>query len=149
MNSSLTKSRILQSLEDNGIILTAVTDAAYFYKPSSTSKLNAAALVSDSQIGFMVTSEQNVNAYSPMDLTIRSSSLYRDYVDLAWKTGGVAFDLTYFTNNYNNLKSVVTSFNTLMFSWGTFGTVISLNMYIILIELRYTINNNLSSLITV
>ena len=114
---------------DNNIILTAVTDASYFYKPNSTVRLQAATLESDSLIGFMVTSEQNIDVYSPMELTIRSPSQHRDYVALAWHTGGLAFDLAYFTNSSYNLKSVVTSFNTLMFTWGSYGTVIFLSIY--------------------
>ena len=106
-----------------------MTDASYFYKPDYTVRLQAATLESDSLIGFMVTSEQNIDVYSPMELTIRYSSQHRDYVALAWQTGGLAFDLAYFTNSNYNLKSVVTSFNTLMFSWGSYGTVILLSIY--------------------
>ena len=120
MNSSLTTSSMFQSLVDNRIILTTVSDTSYFYKPSSSIRLQAATLVADSQIGFMVTTEQNVDVFSPMDLSIQYSSQHIDYVELAWLTGGIAFDLSYFTDSNDNLKTVVTSFNTLMFSWGTF-----------------------------
>lgn len=71
-------------------------------------------------MGFLPNGDtQKVDAYSPINVTFESSFQHDSYVALAWESGGLAFDLTYFTDVAYYERSVVTLFNRLMYSWGT------------------------------
>ena len=124
MNSSLTKSSLLPRLGEDGFILSVFTDADYFYRAGSTNtRMVATAVVSESYVGFRTTGnvEQFIDSYSPVTVSTRSSNQHNNYVDLAWKTGGLAFDLTYFTSSTDNLLRTLRLFQSLMYSWGTYG----------------------------
>ena len=125
MNSSLTKSYILNKLGDEGFILSVVTDADYFYRSGSTStRMVATAVVSKSYVGFRNSFQQFIDAYSPVTVRKRSTSQHNSYVDLAWKTGGVAFDLAFFTASSSNRRRTSGTFQKLMYSWGIYGKLI-------------------------
>ena len=124
MNSSLTKSSLLPRLGENGFILSVVTDADYFYRVGSTiTRMVATAVVSESYVGFRTRGniQQFIDAYSPVTVSTRSSNQHNSYVELAWKTGGLAFDLAYFTSSNTNRLRTVRLFQRLMYSWGTYG----------------------------
>ena len=105
---------------DNDIILTVATNADSFYELGSTERFYAATLVSGSYVGFLPNGNtQDVDVYSPINVMFESNNQHESYVALAWKSGGLAFDLTYFTYVSYYKESVVTLFNRLMYSWGT------------------------------
>ena len=60
---------------------------------------------------------EDIDAISPVNLYTLNSNAEENYVELAWETGGVAFDLyVYKYTQYYTRSSAI--FNKLMFSWG-------------------------------
>lgn len=55
-----------------------------------------------------------MDAVSTVSHNISDTHVYDDFIDIAWLTGGVAFDISLVTED-------VTPFETLMFIWGTPG----------------------------
>ena len=106
---------------NNGIILSAVTKADDFSTyGADSSTLLAGVEISNILIGFGQLSGEsatNINAFSPSRNVTTDTNAHTNYVDLAWLSGGVAFDLS----AYRSSKYVQTStvFNKLLFSYGT------------------------------
>ena len=112
-----TKSSILSSLRTNGIILSVITNAGTFYtNQSSPLSLLAAVRVSDTIVGFGNTGSNSsiLDAVSPAVYNVSNNITDDDYVDLAWKTGGVAFNIDLLPNSQDALSH----FTTLVFIWG-------------------------------
>ena len=82
--------------------------------------IDAVVQTSDIKIGFSVSSSQSdtVSAYSPADYQLRYSSIHESYVELAWSSGGIAFDINYYAfSSLSERNSAI--FNTIMFSFDT------------------------------
>ena len=98
-----------------------MTDADSFYFLSSTvDYLLAGVLLSQSLIGFgdNINNDTQIDSYSPSAYTIHDSNAHENYIEVAWQTGGVAFDLSYYSgSSYYRETSAV--FNKLLFSYGT------------------------------
>ena len=98
-----------------------VTIADDFYSLQSTpGSLLAGVLLSQSFIGFgnNVNNDTQIDSYSPSTYTIQSSNGHENYIDAAWETGGVAFDLGFYkSSSYYQRTSAV--FNRLLFSYET------------------------------
>ena len=122
MNSTLTISSVTSLLGQNDIIFSIVSDAEdFYYKTSSfsSSYLEATAQYSNTIIGFESLDSSTpitVNAYSPAYYTLHNSNQHNNYVELAWSTGGVAYNLDFFkSSSYYAGNSFL--FNTLIFSF--------------------------------
>ena len=122
MTSSLTTSGILLRLEANLAFLSVVTNAEYFnYRISSisTSSIHAAVQYSNLMIGFNERSliePTVVDAYTPVYNSISNSNAHTNYVELAWNTGGIAFNLDFYLSTANYVKNSAI-FNKIMFSY--------------------------------
>ncbi|KAI6654373.1 hypothetical protein LOD99_770 [Oopsacas minuta] len=116
IDSSITNETVFQKLNSSGIILSVVTDADSFYS-LEPDLLLAGVLLSDTLIGFGSDDDDDqIDSYSPSTYNILDDDVHTNYVQLAWKTGGVAYDLSFFgTLNYIETS---TAFNRLMFSYG-------------------------------
>ena len=79
----------------------------------------AAIRVSNTLVGFGNTGSNTsiLDAVSPVSYNVSNSLIDRDYVDLAWKTGGVAFNIDLLSTSL----SALTHFTTLMYIWGDPG----------------------------
>ena len=100
----------------NGIILSVITNAStFYYNTPSPVNLLAAVRISNSLIGFRSYGINNItNAVSTVNHIISDKYVYEDFIDIAWLTGGVVFDIRLITEDAN-------PFATLMFIWGTPG----------------------------
>ena len=102
--------------------MSAVTDADDFYSygtPSDT--LQAGVELSNILIGFGQLSGEsatNINAFSPSRNVISDTNAHTNYIDLAWLSGGVAFDLSAYSGSSKYVQTS-TLFNKLLFSYGT------------------------------
>lgn len=79
----------------------------------------AAIEISNTVIGFgsWDSLTEDIDAISPVNLNTLNSNAEENYVELAWETGGVAFDMYFYDDSqYDTRSSAV--FNKLMFSWG-------------------------------
>ena len=97
-----------------------MTNAGNFYfDQSSPVSLLAAVRISDTLIGFGNTraNSTTLDAVSPASYNVSNNTIDNDYVDLAWQTGGVAFNIDLVSNFIN----AGTHFATLMFIWGDPG----------------------------
>ena len=79
----------------------------------------AAVKLSNTVVGFSNWFDltDQIDATSPISVNILSSNTYTNYVELAWETGGIAFDL-YFCKYSHYYSRVSATYNKLMFSWG-------------------------------
>ena len=121
MVSSITTLSVLNQLTQYGIILSVVTNADdfYFLQNGARTYFLAGIEISNTRIGFANTSDSSeiIDAVSPILTLEVNSNTHTNYVDLAWETGGVAFDLGYYS--YSSLRARTSAvFNKLMFSWG-------------------------------
>ena len=72
--------------------------------------------MSDTIVGFGNTGSNSsiLDAVSPAVYNVSNNITDDDYVDLAWKTGGVAFNIDLLPNSQDALSH----FTTLVFIWG-------------------------------
>ena len=72
-------------------------------------------LLSNTLIGFTV-NQTRIDTYSPSTFSISDNDVHTNYIELAWTTGGLAFDLSFFSGSsyYTETSS---TFNALMFSY--------------------------------
>ena len=112
---------IINALRDNSIIFSVITNGAAFHSFNSQDRLVAVSSTSKNKVGFRYISsfDWKIEALSLIDVDIISYTTNSEYTELVWITGGIAFDLNYF--QLYNIGHVFSIFNTLMFSWGTYG----------------------------
>ena len=79
----------------------------------------AAVQASNTVIGFAnwIDPSDKIDAISPISLNILDSNAYANYVELAWETGGIAFNL-YFCKYSQYYSRLSATYNKLMYSWG-------------------------------
>ena len=79
----------------------------------------ASVKVSSTVIGFAnwVDLSDEIDVISPISLNTLDSNAHTNYVELAWETGGIAFDL-YFCRYSKYYSRLSAAYNKLMFSWG-------------------------------
>ena len=81
--------------------------------------LEAVTRYENTLIGF-TTSSTGVEVYSPAYVSGTTSDEYVNYIEVAWGTGGVAFNLDFYTSTSYYLSNS-DIFNTMLFSYGNSG----------------------------
>ena len=111
---------VLKSLNETRIVLSVITSADHFrYYNSTYVYLMASIKMSGTMIGFANDNDvsDEIDAISPISLNTLDSNAHTNYVELAWETGGIAFDI-FFCENSKYYHRLSATFNKLMFSWG-------------------------------
>ena len=120
----------MNTLRDNSITLSVVNDGDRFYAEDTNAsmanttmiRLSAVGASAGSNVGFRTAGDNHlkVDASSPVKVEVLSNYEHDFYVDVAWETGGIAFDLDYFASNLSEWKPLAL-FNKLVFSAGNYG----------------------------
>ena len=97
-------------------VMSEASDYTSYINSLTVSYLEAVTLYGTTLIGF-TTSSTGVEVYTPAYASGTTSDEYVNYIEVAWSTGGVAFNLDYYkaASNYLSNSDI---FNTLMFSYG-------------------------------
>ena len=73
--------------------------------------------------GYTGTTRSIIDAISPIQSDISNNNTHDNYVDVAWQTGGVAFNLDYYRSSYY-YSSIRNTFKKLMYIWGNPGILL-------------------------
>ena len=97
-------------------VMSEASDYISYINSFDVKYLQAVTLYETTLIGF-TTSSSGVEVYTPAHASGTTSDEYVNYIEVAWGTGGVAFNLDYYTSTiYYSTNSDI--FNTVMFSYG-------------------------------
>ena len=114
MKADITISVILSLLEENNIILSSVTLGAKFYF-EDPNRVELLSVLNISNVTYgMYTSlatARKIDIVSPASIETADQSMFTNYIETAWFSKGIVFDLAFFSySNVQDITAVFTNF---------------------------------------